>query len=149
MSNKFSQKGPAYVMPPWCLAPPLTPLPPILPPMNFLQAEGRLTWNKPDHTWVNLVASARNINLVAPFNYAKDVAIQGYVMNFSITVNWTTRKISAGIFAYKSGVFQASASWNTEALGVLQWWKHEFEQPDFKIPNYIGGTCDSWLSIWP
>jgi hypothetical protein len=129
--------------------PPVIPLPPVGVPQTFLQAEGRLTWNKPDRSWVSLTAVAQNINKISAIQYYKVVPIQGYVLQFSITVLWPTRKISCGLFAYRGGVFHASASWNIRDLPFQPWWKCDFEQPDFTIPNFVGGVVDSWMSVWP
>lgn len=149
LSSKFNSSRAPYVLPSWCVKPPVIPLPPVGVPQTFLQAEGRLTWNKPDRSWVSLTASSQNMYKISAITYYKVIPIQGYMLRFSISVLWSTRKISCGLTAYQGSVFHASSSWNLSDLGPEAWWKRDFEQPDFTIPNFIGGVVDSWMSVWP
>lgn len=149
MSSKFNSSRAPYVLPSWCVKPPVIPLPPVGVPQTFLQSEGRLTWNKPDRSWVSLTAIAQNINKISAIQYAKEVSVQGYMLRFSISVWWSTRKISCGLSAYLGGVFQASSGWLQRDLPFQPWWKCDFEQPNFSLPNFVGGVVDSWLSCWP
>jgi len=149
LSSKFNSSKSPYALPSWCVKPPVIPLPPVGVPQTFLQSEGRLTWNKPDRSWVSLTAMCRDITRITAIQYAKEVSVQGYMLRFSISVDWSTRKISCGLSAYHGSIFQASSGWLTRNLTFWPWWKCDFEQPDFTLPNFVGGVVDSWLSCWP
>lgn len=145
MSNKFSTKGPAYVLPPWCTAPPIFPLPPVPPYVFLMQATGIIRWRYTGNYVYEWCMHARDIPKTTATLYSKEVVIGSDRMRFEINV--AGGKItSAGLTAIRGFVFQATISWTPIAIySWPSWQDHWFLFPEFGLPADHGGSLHIWL----